>query len=71
MRQRCSRSQPADAVNFFFGGTCAHRVRFSGGRDLWLSPPQSTGPLDKLIFSHAERGGETVEPELSFRISGD
>lgn len=56
-------------VEFYFGGVDCHRFQVSTGRDLALLPPHPAGLVDKLIFSHAVRGGEAIEPELAFSFS--
>lgn len=52
--------------NFYFGNLDANRVQFTTGRDLVLTPPQRTGPVDRFIFPHAETAGRREEPGLKF-----
>ncbi|MFZ5894803.1 MAG: transglutaminase-like domain-containing protein [Myxococcota bacterium] len=52
--------------DFYFGNLDENRVQFSVGRDVVLSPAQSSGPVDKFIFPHVEVEDRVVTPELSF-----
>lgn len=66
IKERARGSAPREA-DFFFGGLNSHRVRLSHGRDVPLVPP-APAPLDKLIFSHAVRGGEELHPMVAFHF---
>jgi len=43
--------------DYFFGGLDPNRVRFSGGRDLVLSPRQSGSPINYFVYPYAELDG--------------
>lgn len=49
---------------YYFGALTSNRVAFSVGRDLTLSPPQQSGPVNFLVYPYAEVDGE---PHPHFR----
>lgn len=44
--------------DYFFGGLDSNRVRFSGGRDLVLSPRQSGSAINYFVYPYAELDGK-------------
>ncbi|MGH9830803.1 MAG: transglutaminase-like domain-containing protein, partial [Blastocatellia bacterium] len=44
--------------DYFFGALDQNRVRFSGGRDLVLSPAQSGGAINYFVYPYAELDGK-------------
>ncbi|MGH9727085.1 MAG: transglutaminase-like domain-containing protein [Candidatus Acidiferrales bacterium] len=44
--------------DYFFGALDQNRVRFSGGRDLVLSPAQSAAPVNYFVYPYAELDGK-------------
>lgn len=53
-----------------FGSLDPNRVRFSTGRDLTLSPPQSGPPVNFFVYPYVELNGrpyDKVEKKFSFR----
>jgi transglutaminase-like putative cysteine protease len=59
------RSDPNER-NFYFGNLDVDRVQFTTGRDIALTPPPSTGLMDRFIFPLAEMEGRPVEVGLAF-----
>jgi len=56
--------------DYFFGSLDSNRVRFSGGRDLVLSPRQSGPPINYFVYPYAELDGKpfaNLGHEFSFR----
>lgn len=46
---------------YFWGGIDPYRVKLGTGRDLTLNPPQSGGPVNYLMYPHAEVGGRILD----------
>ncbi len=46
---------------YFFGTLDEHRVEFSKGRDLVLSPAQASGPVNFFVYPHVEQAGLPLE----------
>jgi transglutaminase-like putative cysteine protease len=56
--------------DYFFGGHDEHRVLFTIGRDVRLSPPQKGDPLNYFIYPYAEVDGKPfaqIGRKFSFR----
>lgn len=59
--------------DYFFGAHDAHRMQFTMGRDLRLSPAQDGAPLNYFVYPYVEVGGKTypnVSPAFSFADVG-
>jgi transglutaminase-like putative cysteine protease len=55
--------------DYFFGAHDVHRVQFTMGRDITLSPPQQGQPLNYFVFPYVEVNGKefsTVATKNSF-----
>ena len=50
---------------YFFGTLDEHRVEFSKGRDLVLSPAHAAGPINFFVYPHVEHGGRPVSNEIT------
>ena len=50
--------QMPDKHDYFFGALDPNRVRFSGGRDLVLSPRQSGSAINYFVYPYAELDGK-------------
>lgn len=46
--------------DYYFGNLSENRVTFSMGRDIMLSPPQESGPLNFFVYPHVELDGRAV-----------
>ena len=56
--------------DYLFGSLDPDRVRFSMGRDLTLSPPQSGPPVNFFVYPYAELNGkpyDQFEKKFTFR----
>lgn len=62
-------SKHRERAEYFFGALDAHRVYFTQGRDLRLSPPQTGKPLNYFIYPYVEVDGKEftrVDRNFSF-----
>lgn len=59
--------------NYYFGALDADRVRLTRGRDLQLEPRQTGGPVNYIVYPHAELNGKAFTgliEEFSFSEAG-
>jgi transglutaminase-like putative cysteine protease len=65
--EAAKRTAPAER-SYYFGNLDPNRVQLTSGRDVMLVPLQQSGPVDKLIFPHAESGVGIASVRPSFRF---